>query len=166
MHNLLMWAKYKLFRLITLLSWISIIIADRQDDHSYLFIILKHKLILMNKFFDSDLAMSAYASKEAAKMRRCILILNRLIKYDYSILSGYNQLDEKWGPIVTQCHPIESKPGFKTLYISRKGVVTPKDKKQLDKDIRRYDRKEVALQKQDVDYLFKLLSKHVNCWWD
>ena len=145
-----------------LIKWFPVIWQDRDWDHYYLYVILQHKLKRMEKLhINYGHAMSS--EQIAAQIRRCLILLDRLIKdeYDENALKKYYK---KWGKSKFDWISIDDE--YSTLKITNKNVKTKKDKKQETKEFRRAINHERKMRKQDVDYLFKYIGKHVEGWWD
>jgi hypothetical protein len=165
-----MWDKLRYFfsgiknGILNLITWFPIIWHDRHYDSHYIFLVLRHKLKLTEKHIrEHDNHLGAH--KDADKIKRCIFILNRIIDDNY-FENVMKRHDEKWGKCDMTFTPIDDKPGYSELIIKHKNVKTDKDEKEQKKHIQRCIRHEGYLQKQDVEYLFKLMSKHIKYWWD
>ena len=74
-----------------LITWFPVIWKDRWWDHSFLYSILRKKLELMEEGFRNH-AWSANAEKDAKNMKKCILLLDRLINDDYIDYSKGNNI--------------------------------------------------------------------------
>ena len=104
--------------LVNLAMWLPIVWKDRQFDHAYLYIVLRHKLRLMEKFYSSDKTWCVGTKRHAKEIRIARILCDRLVEDYY--------------------------PSFK-----------------------KNDWKHNTMQnKQDRDYLFDLMKKHVDKWWD
>lgn len=104
--------------LVNLVIWLPIIWKDRQFDHAYLYTVLRHKLRLMEKFFDSNNTWSVGAKRHVKDIRIARILCDRLI--------------EDWYP-----------------------------------SFNKHDWKHNARQnKQDREYLFDLMKRNVDKWWD
>jgi len=78
-----------------LFIWFKIIWNDRWWDNYYFFKILHKKLSLMEKNFRED-GVHLFAEKDANKMKRCVLVLERLMNDDYDAnASTKNSLKER-----------------------------------------------------------------------
>ena len=65
----------------SILYWLSIIWHDRHWDHYFLYEILRHKLLGIQKSFENTGIY--HAKKEIPRIKTCIFILNRLINEEY-----------------------------------------------------------------------------------
>jgi len=143
-------------------KWKSIIWNDRWWDSYFLFKILKFKLEQMEENF-RERGIHVSAEKEADKMKICVLLLDRLIKdeYDENVFKHHY---EKWGEPEFSSSEINDE--LSQLHITHKNVITEEDEKQERKEFRILCKKPYKMEKQDVEYLFKLLSKNILTWWD
>jgi len=145
-----------------LFLWFSIIWKDRNWDYYYIYIILRHKLHLTEKHI-REYNNHVKAEKDADNIKKCVLILDRLIKDNYSPVEKHM---EKWGDPEFKFIDIEDKPGFSSLDIIHPNVKTKEDEIQERKDFRFAINREELLKKQDLDMLFHLMRKHIQTWWD
>jgi hypothetical protein len=79
---------FRIFRNIrqgisNLIKWFPVIWKDRQWDHFFILSMLKFKLALMSKFFKTK-ACAMHAEEDAANMDKCIHLIDRILKDDYS----------------------------------------------------------------------------------
>jgi len=110
----------------------------------------------MEKFHQSDKVMASNSKEVARKIMICRILLDRVIKQEYPCWDKHNK---KWGN--RKFNWIEN-----VMKIEIENVKTKKDEKQESKEFKRYCMHEEMLIKQDYDYLFKLLNKHIRGWWD
>lgn len=127
-----------------LIYWLPVIWRDRCFDHHYIFVILRHKLADMERFFWTE-SIAANAHKYAREIHLCTLTLDRILKDDY-IAGKYEDHFRKWGD-------------FRNLR-------TEKEQTQYRKELRGLMEREEMLIKQDVDYVLHLIRKHGRSWWD
>jgi hypothetical protein len=106
--------------------WLPVIYQDRWWDHSFLYPILRKKLELMEKNFRLH-GCHLNNEKDAFKMKKCVLLLDRLINDAYIDYKN----ERGWAP-----------------------------------KVRFSFEKEEEMIEQDLDLLFKLLSKNIRTWWD
>jgi hypothetical protein len=140
-----------------LISWFFIIWKDRQWDDVFVYILLRHKLRRMSKYFRKH-GTSISASKDADNVDKCIKVLDRLINSDYTSLA-YNGFYKRWG------EPEILLDG-RSIKIVHSNVVDSKTERQFKGEYKHISNREGYLRKQDVDYLFRLLSKQILNWWD
>jgi len=147
-----------------LIRWFPVIWKDRDWDHYYLYVILQHKLKHM-KHLQKNYGNSMSAEQIVDEIKICIDLLDRLIKdeYDENALKKYY---EKWGRPNFNWISISDKSGRSELEITHENVKTKEDKKQESKHFHRACDHERKMRKQDIEYLFEYMSKHVEGWWD
>ena len=132
------------WRIERIIRWIPVIWKNREFDHVYFLQIIAFKLKQMEKFYRSKYAISADRKDCATKIHICRLLCNRLIEDEY-----YDMLQRKiefhWGSS------------------SQIKVLDEGCQLGICKDWVHYDD---YMQKQDLEYLCKLLRKHLHSWWD
>jgi hypothetical protein len=97
--------------------------------------------------------------KQANEMKRVYLLLKRLTGDIYNDMV-FTEFDTKWGKADFSINEDGS------LNITYENEHTKEDKAELLYDLHDAFKKENYLEKQDVNYLFDLLKKHVLNWWD
>ena len=147
-----------------IIIWFPTVWKDRWWDHHFFFVILHKKLSLMEKNFREH-GHHLNHEKDADKMKRCVLLLDRIIKDEYHDMVFKNH-DEKWGDIDFKFTPCEDREGYSELDIIRSNAKTKEEKEQERQEFRRIMRNPEKLLQQDVDTLFKFLNKHIRTWWD
>ena len=147
-----------------LIIWAPIIWKDRDWDHWYLYKMFKFKLIQMEKLH-RKYGMSVNSENTADQMKICINLLERLINDEYgeSIFKHHNK---KWGRPHFNWEYCKDRKGCSELHITHRHVNSEEDKKQERKEFRRLIKHEEILKRQDIEYLFKLMTKHIQGWWD
>lgn len=143
--------------------WLPIIWKDEDWDYVYFLEIMRHKLISMRGFFNSDQTVTLYSKNRAEEMEICIKILNRLIADEYHINTHIFH-NKKWGDIEIDFISINDK--YNEMVSNRKKVKTEKDKEQEKKEFLKCMEQGEYLKKQDIQYLGKLLTRHLRKWWD
>jgi len=149
-------------RTVKLVKWAPILWKDEDYDHYYMWVILHRKLKDMEEFFTSDRAMALHAEKEAKKIKVCVTLLDRLMADDYDE-DVFKKHHEKWGE--PKFNWIEKDDDYSEL-IRQKNVKTEEDKKKEIKEFNKCCVKETQMRKQDIKYLFDMMNKHIECWWD
>lgn len=152
-------------KIINVFVWLPIIWNDHDWDHVYFYIIIRHKLKRMEKFFRGPNALCLGSKKQANKIHKCVLVLDRLIEDDYYRLAGMELFDKKWGALRMETAPINKK-GFVRLLLHRENIITLEDSINSDREFKSILKKKDALIKQDLVYLFNQLQKHITFWWD
>jgi len=125
-------------------QWLPIIWKDRQWDQIFFFNLLHKKMSLMEDFFKNR-ANFVGREKEAKKIKICVCLLDRLQKDDY-INIAFKEHERKFGEL--------------SLYD------VAKHSKEWNRSFNRASFHEEYLKHQDIEYLTKLVSKHVFGWWD
>lgn len=142
-----------------ILSWIPVLWNNYDFDESYLLRIMEHKFKLMEKFFDSDNAMTASAKRHAYQCRICKNLCKRLAEEDYT--SPYDERNESVLSRPWKTKPIKNESGkviaYKLLDNNTKleGYYILLSHKHEDKMIQ-----------QDIDYLCSMIKKYLREWWD
>jgi len=145
-----------------LIIWFPVIWKDRDWDQFYLYIILRKKLINMEKY-QRKYGISTVSEKTADEIKVCVNLLNRLINDDY-METVFRKHDEKWGEINIEFEPYTD--NLSKALMTRENVLTEKNKEDEVKEFKRLCKHEDMLRKQDVEYLFHLMNRHIQGWWD
>jgi len=147
-----------------LIKWFAVIWKDRQWDHYYIYVILRHKLHLTEQFI-RHYGCHIRHIEDANNIKKCVLLLDRLIKDDY-YENVYKHHDEKWGDTNFSFTDSTDYPNCSELHITYENVKTEEDKKQQEKEYKRLMNKPQELKDQDLDLLFKTIRKYIQTWWD
>jgi len=148
----------------SLILWFPVIWKDRWWDHYFIYVILRHKLHLMEKNIRHH-GHHVKHIEDADNIKRCVLLLDRLIKDDY-YENVYKHHDEKWGEAKFSFTDSTDYPQCSELHIKHPNVKTKEDKKLQTKEYRQLMKKPEELKKQDIEMLFGLMNKHIQTWWD
>jgi len=152
------------YGVLNLIKWFPVIWQDRDWDHYYLYVILHHKLKHMEHLHIHYSHLMS-GSQTATQIKICTNLLDRLIKNEYDE-SAYKAYYKKWGKSKFNWIEIPDKPRYTMLDITNEKVKTEKDKKQEKKDFLRAGDHERNIRKQDIEYLFNYMNKHIEGWWD
>lgn len=155
--------KYRWFEIgiIITIKWLPVIWNDRQWDQVFFYEIVRKKLLLMEDAFRNK-HCHVGSEKEADNIKRCILILDRLIKADYDVYKYHNQ---KWGEPKFNWKNVPEED-YCELNINHPSITTSKGIKQEKEEFKRLSLHENYLINQDLEYLFYIIRKHVQKWWD
>lgn len=153
--------KYGIQNLIT---WFPIIWNDRQWDWVDILIILRKKLTLMERSF-RKYGHHVHADRDADRMKKCILLMDRLIKDDY-VENAYKHHYEKWGDPKLDFKKDPEHKNCSIVDFTAENAITPEEKRQERKDKLRVITKPADMKRQDIDMLFTLIRKHLDSWWD
>lgn len=82
------------YGIINLIKWFPIIWKDRNWDQNYLYRIIRFKLKQM-EFLQRRYGIGVDNNKYADQMRKCILLLDRIIKDDYLLESEYTIAEKR-----------------------------------------------------------------------
>jgi len=104
------------------------------------------------------------AERDADKIKVCVLLLKRIMDDEYSEMA-FKRHEEKWGDSVMSFVKTDN-PNLSRMLIEYDSVKTEKDEAEERKDFRRAMEHEDYLRKQDIDTLFKIMSKQISSWWD
>jgi len=158
------------FRNIAL--WWMVIWEDRQFDHHYFNLILRHKLQLMEDFFYSDNAHTEDAEKCAAQIKECREILDDLIN-DIShdeIMDEYHKKypysDKLFSYVPCESEKERVEQGLPPRWYKRNENLSPEEEEKKDAlfkaCIEKADAKNEELRKR----LFDNLNTSLLYWWD
>ena len=144
--------------------WFKIIWKDKDWDHYYLFKIMEFKLKNMERYHlthshikDGDVV--------AFKIKICKLLIGRILEDDYCKVQ-YENHDKRWGKAEFNFSPVLDRPDLESLSINRDKVISKQEHKQSNKEFRLISKHENYMRKQDIRYLFYLMNKHIEGWWD
>jgi len=147
-----------------LIEWFPIIWNDRHWDYFYIFIVLRHKLHLTEQLIRHH-GHHVKHIEDADKIKRCVMILDRLIKDEYHE-NAFRNHDKKWGEPEFEFTDSTDYSDCYALHIKHENVNTREDKHLERKEFRRLMNKPEELKKQDIDMLFDYMKKHIQTWWD
>jgi hypothetical protein len=135
-----------------LIRWFPIIWKDRNWDFYYIYLILRHKLHLTEQHIRRH-SFHTRAEKDADQIKKCVLILDRIIKDDYFEMAmrakGKLKFEINDGRLETIAENVD-----------------PNDKKQTEEVFKRVVNHETYLEQQDKKMLFKLIERNIDGWWD
>lgn len=143
-------------------KWKGVIWKDRNYDYHYLLNVMRFKIQDMLNEYNR---VNRYIGQEKDKqsLQTCLYLLNRLVDQNYGENVFYFH-DRKWGEIKVDWEETDNSDML-TLVTDRDNIVTEEDKEKERKEFLRLIKHENYLERQDIEYLFKLMSKHVRKWW-
>ncbi len=147
-----------------LIQWFPVIWKDRQWDNFFIYIILRRKLHLTEQL-TRKYGHHTKHIQDADKIKKCVIILDRLIEDDYNE-NVYRNHDKKWGDGKMIFTDSTEYPQCSKLDIKYENVKTKEDEKLQTKEYRILMNKPQDLINQDLDMLFKLMRKNIQTWWD
>lgn len=164
--------KYRSIRraLVNYKRWWKVIGKNYNFDSYYIYELLRHKLIIDEKFYRSDGAWGMGANKLADQMKLCIMLLNRIMDDNYHENAFYFH-DKKWGELDMWSTPHKKKNGdisteLHELSFNRRKICNTNEYEQELKESRRLYKHADYMRQQDIDYLFKTMAKRIQGWWD
>lgn len=153
--------KHGIFNII---KWSPILWNDRNWDHYYLYIILQFKLKQMEDL-QRNHGIALNSKKYANQIKKCILILDRLIKDDY-LFNALGPHEKKWGETKLNFKQLPKNKDLFEVIINAKKAGTEEKLKQEKKERTRLYKHANKMREQDLDLLFRNMKKYVEGWWD
>lgn len=152
---------YNIYNYKKLFKWIPVIWNDREWDYIFFLDIIKFKLKKDSSFYENN-GVSVNSKKVAKQMKLCIALIDRIKNDDYCS-DMLDKIDEKYGEFITVP---SDKPDCFILTRNKFDENDEKQKENYRKDIKKMVEHSDYLRKQDKDYLFDLMKKHIFSWWD
>lgn len=144
----MIWHICRIFRKIyRLFRWLPIIWRDYEWSYVFLFKILQFKFKLMEEFYRSSNAISANSLDVASQVHTCRLLCKRIVEDDYT--TPWDELNK----------PVFARFNWHGLNDNDE---TELEKKRIMWAIEREDQQ----RNQDIQYLCRIIQKHIWCWWD
>ena len=147
-----------------LIIWFRVIWKDRWYDHYFIYSILRHKLNLMETKIRHQ-GVHLYHIKDADKIKKCVLLLDRLIKDEYHE-NVHKEYYKKWGRPKMSFKDSKEHPGYSVMDLKYPNVKTIEDDKLQKKQFKMNMDREQQMREQDIELLFTLMRKHIQTWWD
>jgi hypothetical protein len=138
-------------------SWLPIIWRDREFDKNYLYQILHHKLKLMEEFYLSDLPACEGANKLGKQIKVARILCGRLIEQNY-LTNALKDVEAKYGRHDLEFAPCPDHSGFYQLVDNQ----TPQEHIEKNRAYKHAD----YMEKQDKEYMFYLIKRNIDGWWD
>ena len=148
----------------SLIIWFPVIWKDRWWDQYFIYVVLRHKLHLMEK----NIRLYGHHTKhiqDADNIKKCVLLLDRLINDDYHE-NVYKHHDKKWGDADFIFTDSTDYPQCSKLDIKYPNAKTKEDEELQSKEHKLLMKKPQELLEQDLELLFKLMRKNIQTWWD
>jgi len=142
--------------------WVPVIWKDRNWDHYFIYVILRHKLRLM-EIQIREYGHHTNSDRDADNIKVCVNLLDRLIADEYHEMA-FKDHDRKWGEPDFRWEKYKDDSDLVELHIDRDKVTN--EKEQERKEFRRASTHEANLREQDLDMLFKNIRKYIQTWWD
>jgi hypothetical protein len=138
-----------------LIYWFPVIWCDRDWDYNYIIVLLYHKFRRMEKFYRGDKVYSANSLKTAKQLSVVKNLCKRLSNSNYLENAMYCH-DKKYEEYDFEFESLGN--GWSKLI--------PDPNIQRSKSFRKCGNHADYMEKQDLDYLFKYMRKHIQKWWD
>lgn len=94
----------------------------------------------------------------------CQNLLKRMSTHNYGE-AFYDQHDNRWGKSHHFSYPTDESKEYYRMIFHRDKCSTDKEKELEHKEFKYIMEHEEYLYKQDMDYLFRILKKHLRSWW-
>lgn len=130
--------------------WIKIIWIDKQWDDYFFLKIMRLKLTLMEKYFRYH-GMSTESVNDADKMKRCIVLLDRILNDNYSE-DAFIEYNRKY-KINTDDFDLAS-------------ITKPITDPTQQADFKSAIQIETDMKENDFNELFKIIRENIQSWWD
>lgn len=144
--------------------WIPIIWKDRDWDHTFLYKVLRFKLSNMERYSRNN-GHHVNSERDANRIKICVNLLNRLLNDEYHDIV-FKKHYEKWGKPKFNWTDIKDRPNYSELKIIKPNVVTKEDEEKESNEYRNLMQIEANSRQRDIDYLFEIIRKHHQEWWD
>lgn len=102
--------------------------------------------------------------KVASSMKTCVLLLDRIIKDEYTEIA-FKFHDKKWGELEVFFGDTDDRK-LQEITTTRPNVKNKENKIQEKKEWKRCADLWHYLEKQDIDYLFHVMKRTIFNWWD
>jgi hypothetical protein len=163
-YNIRYWHRDFIIGIKNLIRWFPIVWKDRQWDYQFIYSVLRHKLHLTEQFIRYN-GVHVKNIQDADKIKKCVLLLDRLIKDKYhENIFDYHY--KKWGSPEMIFSDVEDLSDYKSLNIEYPNVKTEKDRENQRKEFNLKIKSEEQMKDQDLDMLFKTMRKYIQTWWD
>lgn len=148
----------------SIFMWLPIIWKDRQWDHTYIYMIFRHKLHLTEQLIRNH-GIHENHLIDANRIKSCVTILDRLMEDVYHDMA-FEKHYKKWGEPKMSFKPSDEYPDCSQLHIKYPNVKTKQDEELEREGFRKASEHEVKLRESDLETLFRTMHKHIQEWWD
>jgi len=146
------------------IRWFPIIWKDRDWDDSFIFAILKQKLIFQADYIAKK-NRHVQATRDAERMRLCVKLIDRVVD-EYYTEAAHDYLTDKYGETEWVFTPVpnstNSRLTFKYPNVEN-GTYT---EAQYDKEHREVIDEARDKESKAKALLFKILDRHILSWWN
>lgn len=141
------------------LSWLPIIWRDRQWDYVFLLKILRHKLLLMQRFYGNERrAQLENAQQNALEIQRVIEVVDRLIADEY-LGAELEPHEARWGVSVIN-------PDYRGESVLMFPLATKAEQAQALAEFRAACKVSDVTRQLDWVKLWRYLNDKAQGWWD
>ncbi|MCJ2163033.1 MULTISPECIES: hypothetical protein [unclassified Pseudodesulfovibrio] len=162
------WYRAVKFGIRNLFQWFPVVWPDRHYTSWGLFNVMRYKLVLMQRELSRN---PDYVGAECDLhlMHVCELLIDRYFADEYSE-HCFKCHEEKWGEMRSFWEPSydhetgDIDPDYCMSFTDWPNATTPELEMKAWKELRACYEHEHKLADQDIQYLFKLLSKHCRRW--
>lgn len=148
-----------------LIIWLPAVWKDRQWDHQFIYMILRHKLNLQQQFIREH-GVHVNNVQDADEIKECVELLDNLIEDDYHS-KAFEAHDKRWGAAeMNWVDASEHGDDMVQLKITHPKVVTDEDHANERVDFLEACEREDYLRKSDLRLLFDIMRKKIQGWWD
>lgn len=144
--------------ILNVIRWAPVVWRDRDFDDGYVIRLLYYKFKFMEDFFRSGNTHAVNAERNAEKVKVVKNLCKRLWdnRYLSNALTDYRG---KYGDTeIFHFEPSDTSGSEKLVWDWKT--------KQQEKEFRRASDHSRYMEKQDFEYLFTYLNKHLRSWWD
>lgn len=142
--------------------------SNHDFDSGYLLDALHFKLQRMHKFMTSKDAYSVQEKHTLQSLRLATRLAKKLTTDDYSHFM--DQHDKKWGPLdmkLTPAEPVEGLPGGGSVCeFSRPNVTSKRKEAQERREFKKAAQLDDLSRARDARWLFSIMEKYYQYWWD
>lgn len=136
---------------------------DRNWDFYYLYFILTLKLKLMRKSLANGVIEAKERKKILKPLDRAIKLAERLRDQDYS--RNMDKHEKKYGKLHLAFNPTKN-PRLSSGYFWNENCIYPREQRRADKAHLKANIRDAKEEDNDRKELFRIISKHINTWWD
>ena len=143
-----------------ILEWFPVIWKDRDWDHTYFYLILKHKLEMMSEY-EKKYAIAEKSDEIAAKMDEAISLIEKILNYDYE-KEAEKPFYDVYPDFKVDIRFVSPTDGSEFGEIKFNLDDDPKIRELYNKYIWDSEKLECA----DKNKLFDLIKENIYDWWD
>jgi len=143
-------------------QWAIFLWDDYDWDYGSVYRILHFKLKRLERGLKEGCAM--HDPKDLKALSLAIKLCNKLHEDKYHE-RFYRRHEKKWGELKTWTEP-STNSRYHIYKSSRSKVITEEDKKLEREDVLKSSKMEIFLTERDKKWLYEILQKYDNSWWD